>query len=307
MKTILVTGGTGFLGRHVVRRLVNERVNVYAPRHKQYDLLHMEDCVRLALDFQPDTIIHLAATVGGIGANMRQPGRFFFENAIMGIQLMEAARLAGVRKFVTVGTVCAYPKDTPVPFKEDDLWAGFPEPTNAPYGIAKRMLQTMGEAYRAQYRLTTVFLLPVNLYGPGDNDDPESSHVIPALIRRFMAAKLDAAPVVTVWGTGNATREFLYAPDAAEGIAKASLEYDGPLPVNLGTGQEISVKALAHMIAQLVGYQGRVEFDPSKPDGQPRRCLDTQRAETLFGWKARTSLVDGLKETIAAMGGGGPA
>lgn len=295
----MVTGGAGFLGRAVVAKL-NElgAGDVFVPRSAQYDLRD-PDAIRRALnDARPDMVIHLAALVGGIGANRDNPGRFFYDNAIMGIQLMEEARLAGVSKFVTAGTVCSYPKFTPVPFREEELWSGYPEETNAPYGLAKKMLLVQGQAYRQQYGFNAIYVVPVNLYGPGDNFDPSSSHVIPALIDKCVEARESGAPFVDVWGTGAATREFLYVDDAAEGIALAAERYNEGDPVNLGVGREITIKELANLILELTGYQGELRWDTTKPDGQPRRALDTSRARERFGFVAHTSLKEGLRRTI---------
>ena len=296
---ILVTGGNGFLGRHVVEALHNRgAAGVFAPRSSDYDLRDRES-IRAALhNLRPDVIIHLAAVVGGIGANRANPGRFFYDNAIMGIELMEQSRVFGVSKFVQIGTVCAYPKFTPVPFREDDLWGGYPEETNAPYGLAKKMLLVQAQAYRQQYGFNAVYLIPVNLYGPGDNFDPESSHVIPALVRKFIEAKERGEPEVVAWGTGSASREFLFAADAAEGIVLATERYDGEEPVNLGAGREITIRELTQTVGRLVGYEGTVRWDASQPDGQPRRMLETSRARELFGFEAQTSFEDGLKQTI---------
>jgi GDP-L-fucose synthase len=299
-KRVLVTGGAGFLGRHVCARLKAEcPAAVLAPRSAQYDLRERTAIDRLLVDFQPQTIIHLAAVVGGIGANRANPGRYFYENAIMGLQLLEAARVADVEKVVSVGTICSYPKFMPVPFRETDLWNGYPEETNAPYGLAKKMLLVQAQAYRQQYGLNAVTLLPVNLYGPGDNFDPASSHVIPALILKMVEARKSAAPEVTAWGTGRASREFLFVRDAAEGIVRAARSYDQPEPVNLGSGQEVTIRELAETIAKLCQFHGRILWDPTQPDGQPRRCLDTSRARRELGFQASTGLGEGLRETIA--------
>jgi GDP-L-fucose synthase len=272
--------------------------DVFTPRSSDYDLRD-RDAIRAALhDLRPDVIIHLAAVVGGIGANRANPGRFFYDNAIMGIELMEQSREYGLQKFVQIGTVCAYPKFTPVPFREDDLWGGYPEETNAPYGLAKKMLLVQAQAYRQQYGFNAVYLIPVNLYGPGDNFDPESSHVIPALVRKFIEAKERGDQEVVAWGTGSASREFLYAADAAEGIVLATERYDGEEPVNLGAGREISIRELTETIGRLTGFEGSVRWDASQPDGQPRRMLETSRARELFGFEAQTSFEDGLKQTI---------
>jgi GDP-L-fucose synthase len=299
-KRVVVTGGAGFLGSHVVEKLRERGCrSVFVPRSVTYDLREKEDIVRLLADTVPDIIIHLAARVGGIGANMREPGRFFYENAIMGIQLMEQARRFGVEKFVVVGTVCAYPKHTPVPFREDDLWNGYPEETNAAYGLAKKMLIVQAQAYRQQYGFHAISLLPVNLYGPRDNFDPETSHVIPALIWKCFEAMEEGRDYIVVWGTGRASREFLYVEDAAEAIVLATERYDKPDPVNIGSGVEITIRDLCALIMELTGFRGRVLWDTSKPDGQPRRCLDTRRAEREFGFVAKTPLVEGLRRTIA--------
>lgn len=298
-RRVLVTGGGGFLGRAVVARLAGAGVaDVFVPRSAAYDL-RTTDGIRAALaDGRPEVVIHLAAVVGGIGANRENPGRFFYENAIMGIELMEQARRAGVAKYIQVGTVCSYPKHTPVPFREDDLWNGYPEETNAPYGIAKKMLLVQGQAYRAQYGFNVIHLIPVNLYGPGDNFDPASSHVIPALIKKCVDARESGAGHIDVWGTGAASREFLYVDDAAEGIVLAAERYDGGEPVNLGVGREITIRDLVETIARLTGFTGEIHWDPTKPDGQPRRALDASRALERFGFRARTPFEDGLRETI---------
>ncbi len=294
-----MTGGGGFLGQAVIRRLqAGGADSIFVPRSNEYDLRTKDGIDRALADGRPQLIIHLAAVVGGIGANRENPGRFFYENAIMGIQLMEQARLAGVEKFVTIGTVCAYPKFTPVPFKEDDLWNGYPEETNAPYGLAKRMLLVQGQAYRQQYGFNAIYLLPVNLYGPGDNFDPRSSHVIPALIKKSVDAIDSGADHIDVWGTGAASREFLYVDDAAEGVVLAAEKYDSPEPVNLGVGKEITIRELVTLIAELTGFSGEIRWDATKPDGQPRRALDTSRARERFGFVAGTSFEGGLRRTI---------
>jgi GDP-L-fucose synthase len=295
----MVTGGGGFLGRAVVRRLGAGGVtDVFVPRSADFDL-RTRDGVRGALDAgRPEVIIHLAAVVGGIGANRENPGRFFYENVAMGVELMEQARLAGVEKFVAIGTVCSYPKFTPVPFHEDDLWNGYPEETNAPYGLAKKMLLVQGQAYREQYGFDAIHLVPVNLYGPGDNFDPSSSHVIPALIKKCIDARDAGDDHIEVWGTGSASREFLFVDDAAEGIVLATERYDGADPVNLGVGHEITIKELVELIVKLTGFQGAIGWDSTKPDGQPRRALDTSRARERFGFVAKTSFEDGLRQAI---------
>jgi len=296
---VVVTGGAGFLGEWVVKELWARRVSeVVVPRKQEYDLVDREACRRLVSDARPDLVIHLAARVGGIGANRENPGSFFFDNLMMGVQLIEECRLQSVPKVVAVGTICAYPKLTPVPFREEDLWSGYPEETNAPYGLAKKMLLVQGQAYRQQYGMNVVYVLPVNLYGPGDNFDPASSHVIPALIKKFQDALDEGRDHVEVWGTGRASREFLYVEDAARGIVMASEGHDGPEPVNLGAGFEILIRDLVELIGRLMEFEGEVRWDPDKPDGQPRRCLDTSRAERLFGFRARTGFEDGLKRTI---------
>ncbi len=299
-RRVMVTGGGGFLGQAIVRRLAAAGADeVFVPRSRDYDLRTRDGVEHALADGRPELVIHAAAVVGGIGANRENPGRFFYENAIMGIELMERARLAGVAKFVTIGTVCAYPNHTPVPFREDDLWNGYPEPTNAPYGLAKRMLLVQGQAYREQYGFDAIYLLPVNLYGPGDNFDPATSHVIPALIRKCVEARERGDDHIEVWGTGAATREFLYVDDAAEGIVLAAEHYDGAEPVNLGTGVEISIRDLVGLIVELTGFTGEVRWDTTKPDGQPRRALDTSRAREAFGFRAATPFRDGLAQTIA--------
>ena len=299
-RRVMVTGGGGFLGQAVVRRLEAAGADqVFVPRSRDYDLRTRDGIERALADGRPQLVIHLAAVVGGIGANRENPGRFFYENAIMGIELMEQARLASVEKFVTIGTVCAYPKFTPVPFREDDLWNGYPEETNAPYGLAKRMLLVQGQAYRAQYGFNAIYLLPVNLYGPGDNFDPATSHVIPALIKKCVDAIDSGADHIDVWGTGSASREFLYVDDAADGIVLAAERYNDPEPVNLGTGQEITIRELVELIAEVTGFTGEIRWDPTKPDGQPRRALNTNRAQDCLGFVAGTSIENGLRRTIA--------
>ena len=298
-RRFLVTGGAGFLGSHVVKQM-RERgsAHVFVPRSAEYNLTKEEAIIRLFKGTKPDVIIHLAAVVGGIGANRENPGRFFYENLIMGALLMEQARLFGVKKFVAVGTICSYPKFTPVPFKEENLWNGYPEETNAPYGLAKKMMLVQSQAYRQQYGFNSIFLLPVNLYGPGDNFDPQSSHVIPALIKKCVDAIQNKENEIVVWGTGKATREFLYVEDCAEAILLATEKYDKADPVNIGAGFELSIKELAELIAELTGFKGRIVWDSTQPDGQPRRMLDTTRAYQEFGFKSRTDFREGLKKTI---------
>jgi len=298
-KRVVVTGGAGFLGKVVERELREHGCrDIFIPRSKDYDLREKDAILRLLKTAQPDMVIHLAAVVGGIGANRENPGKFFYDNIMMGTQLIEQSRLFGVKKFVALGTICAYPKFTPVPFREDNLWGGYPEETNAPYGLAKKMLLVQSQAYRAQYGFNSIFLLPVNLYGPGDNFSPASSHVIPALIKKCVDAKIAGEASITVWGTGKASREFLYVDDAARGIIMAAETYDKPDPVNLGAGFEITIKDLAELIVELTGFEGKLVWDATKPDGQPRRCLDTSRAEREFGFKAKVAFRDGLKKTI---------
>jgi GDP-L-fucose synthase len=297
---VVVTGGSGFLGRRVVAQLAARGcTSVTVPRSREYDLRERSAVQRLYRDAKPDLVIHLAAVVGGIGANRAHPGRFFYENVIMGIETLEQARLAGVTKFVGVGTICSYPKITPVPFHEEDLWNGYPEETNAPYGIAKKMLLVQSQAYRAEYGYNAIHLLPVNLYGPGDNFDPESSHVIPALIRKMTEAVASGAREVTLWGDGTPTREFLYVDDAAEAILLASERYDGAEPVNIGSGTEIRIADLAQEVAHAVGFNGAIVWDATKPNGQPRRSLDTSRAVANFGFRAHTPFGAGLRQTVA--------
>jgi GDP-L-fucose synthase len=297
---ILVTGGSGFLGSRVVTRLRERGArDLSIVRSAEYNLVDRSACQRVLREARPDVVIHLAAVVGGIGANMKHPGQYFHDNLMMGVQLMDEARLANVEKFVAVGTICEYPKFTPVPFREDSIWDGYPEETNAGYGLAKKMLLVQAQTYRQQYGFNAIHPVPVNLYGPGDNFDPSSSHVIPALIKKCVDARESGAPSIPVWGDGTASREFLYVDDAAEGIVLMTERYDRPEPVNLGSGQEIMIRDLAHLIAELTEYQGRIEFDPSKPNGQPRRCLDVSKAERECGFRAKTDFRKGLRETIA--------
>ena len=299
-RTVLLTGGHGFLGGAIRAELERRgATNVVSPMRPELDLLDAQQVNSFLAANRPDVIIHAAAVVGGIGANREHPGRFFYENALMGIQLIEAARAAGVGKFVCVGTVCAYPKFTPVPFREDDLWNGYPEETNAPYGIAKKMLLVQLQAYRAEYGLRGIFLLPANLYGPRDDFDPRTSHVIPAVIRKFVEAKDRGETHVDLWGDGTPTREFLFVDDAAEGIVRAAERYDDPEPVNLGTSEEVSIAELARLIAEKTGFHGSIRWDPTKPNGQPRRRLDISRAEAAFGFRARTRFEEGIARTIA--------
>src|SRR6266478_7044294 len=299
-KRVVVTGGSGFLGSAVVNKLrFRGCQNIIVPRSSNYDLRDQGAIVRLYKDAQPEVVIHLAAVVGGIGANRANPGRFFYDNAVMGIQMMEYARRFSVEKFVAVGTICAYPKFAPVPFKEEELWNGYPEETNAPYGLAKKMMLVQAQAYRAQYGFNAIYLLPVNLYGPRDNCDLETSHVIPALIRKCVEAKENNHEQIVLWGDGSPTREFLYVEDAAEGIVLATERYNGSESVNLGTGEEISIRDLAQMIAAEVGFSGRIVWDTTKPNGQPRRCLDVSRAQQYFGFRAQCLLSEGIAKTVA--------
>jgi len=297
-RRILVTGGAGFLGSFLCPMLEARGAEVLIPRRRDFDLTEQSDVRRLMIESRPDVVIHLAAEVGGIGANRENPGRFFYANASMGINLVEESRRSGVAKFVQVGTVCAYPKFTPVPFEEDHLWDGYPEETNAPYGVAKKALLVMLQSYREQYGLNGIYLLPVNLYGPRDNFDLQSSHVIPALIRKFVAARESGSEYVEVWGTGSASREFLYVEDAATAIVLATERYDDPDPVNVGAGREVTIRELVEMIGGLTGFAGEIRWDTTKPDGQPRRMLDTRRARERFGFEAEVGLEDGLRRTI---------
>jgi GDP-L-fucose synthase len=298
-RRVIVTGGAGFLGSYVTAKLKKRGCNnIFIPLIEDYDLTKEKNIIRLYQDYPADIVIHLAAVVGGIGANRENPGKFFYDNLVMGAMLMEYARQFKVAKFVAIGTICAYPKFTPVPFKEEDLWNGYPEETNAPYGLAKKMMLVQSQSYRTQYGFNSIFLLPLNLYGPRDNFDPKSSHVIPALIRKFIEAKNKGEEEVVVWGTGKPTRGFLYVEDAAEGILLATEKYNKSDPVNLGTDLEISIKDLAELIARLVGFKGNIRWDASKPDGQPRRRLDTSRAEREFGFKAKMDFEEGLRKTI---------
>jgi len=297
---IVVTGGAGFLGGFVIEKLKSRGYgNIFVPRRREYDLTHEADVERLYQDAKPQVVLHLAAEVGGIGANRDNPGRFFYANAAMGIHLIEQARKVKLKKFVQVGTICAYPKFTPVPFHEADLWNGYPEETNAPYGVAKKALLVMCQAYRQQYGLDAVYLLPVNLYGPRDNFDLHTSHVIPALIRKCVEARLRGDATISAWGTGSASREFLFVKDCAEGIVNAMERYDSPEPLNLGNGREIKIKDLTELVARLSRFTGKLVWDPTKPDGQPRRCLDVSAAKKAINFEARTTLEDGLAETIS--------
>ncbi len=297
-KRIVVTGGKGFLGGRLTLRLRQKGATVFPLNSQDYDLREMKQIKKMYSELKPDIVIHLAAVVGGIGANRANPGKFFYDNLIMGVQLMEEGRLLGLEKFVAIGTVCCYPKYTPVPFKESDIWNGYPEETNAPYGLAKKMMLVQGIAYREQYGFNSIFLIPVNLYGPGDNFDPETSHVIPALIKKCFDAIDAGAREIEVWGTGVATREFLYVDDCAEAIALATEKYDGGDPVNIGSGKEIAIKDLIHLIAELTGFKGEIRWETSKPDGQPRRCIDVRRAKDYFGFEAQVSFREGLKKTV---------
>ena len=298
-RSIVVTGGAGFLGSEVVRRLEAAGCRkIVVPRSREFDLTREEPIRRLLEQAKPDLVLHLAAVVGGIGANRIHPGEFFYKNLIMGVQLIEMARQYKVSKFVAIGTICSYPKFTPVPFNEEDLWNGYPEETNAPYGLAKKMMLVQSQSYRQEYGFNSIFLLPVNLYGPGDNFDLQTSHVIPALIRKCLEAKQRNNSEIEVWGTGEVSREFLFVTDAAEGILLAAEHYNQSEPVNLGVGREIVIKDLVHLIAEMTGFRGGIRFDSSKPDGQPRRCLNSSRAEREFGFKATTRLEDGLRKTI---------
>ena len=298
-KRIVVTGGAGFLGRHLIARLREMGChNIFVPIQKEYDLTRLDAIERMFDELRPEILVHLAAAVGGIGANRANPGRFFYENAIMGIQLIEVARRREIEKMVVLGTICAYPKFTPVPFREEDLWNGYPEETNAPYGLAKKMLLVQCQAYRQQYGTNAIYLLPVNLYGPGDDFDPDSSHVIPALIRKCLEAVEAEREEIVLWGDGSPTREFLYVEDAAEGVVLAAEKYDKCDPVNLGSGMEISIRDLATTIAEMTGFTGRIIWDTNQPNGQPRRRLDVSRAEREFGFKASTPFEIGLRKTI---------
>lgn len=298
-KKVVVTGGAGFLGSFVIDSLKRKGCeNILIPKIEDYDLVKLSDIERMYDDMKPDIVIHLAAVVGGIGANREHPGEFFYKNLMMGVQLIEQGRLRNIEKFVAIGTICAYPKFTPVPFKETDLWIGYPEETNAPYGLAKKMLLVQSQAYRQEYGFNSIFLLPVNLYGPGDNFDPSASHVIPAIIKKCIDATDAGEESIVCWGTGKASREFIYAADAAEGIVLAAENYNGPEPINIGAGFEITIEDLVQKIVDLTGFKGKIEWDSSQPDGQPRRCLDTSQAQKHFGFKSKTDFDEGLKKTI---------
>jgi GDP-L-fucose synthase len=298
-KTVVVTGGHGFLGSHLRDVAEEQSLHFLYPKKSDYNLIHPQECHQLLADTKPDIVIHLAAVCGGIGANQSAPATFFYENAVMGIHLIEEARKAGVKKFVQVGTVCSYPKYTPVPFKEENLWDGYPEETNAPYGLAKKMLLVQLQAYRQQYGFNGIYVIPVNLYGPRDNFDPDSSHVIPAMIRKFAEAKEHNHPSVTLWGDGSASREFLYVRDAAEAILLATALYNQPEPLNLGSGEEVTIRQLATLLAQLMEFHGEILWDTRKPAGQPRRHVDSSRAHRHLPWRSKTSLLQGLQNTIA--------
>jgi GDP-L-fucose synthase len=298
-KRILVTGGAGFLGKRVADKLrAASPSSIFIPRRSEYDLVEQKNVARVYEDARPDIVVHIAAEVGGIGANRANPGRFFYNNLMMSTQLMEYGRRFGVEKFVAIGTICAYPKFTPIPFKEENLWDGYPEETNAPYGMAKKMLLVQAQAYRQQYGFNAIYLLPVNLYGPEDNFDPETSHVIPAMIKKCVDAVNKNSSEIVLWGTGTPSREFLYVDDAAQAIVLATERYNGADPVNIGSGMEITIKDLAQLIANLTNFKGRLVWDPAQPDGQPRRALDVSKAETFFGFRARTPFEEGLRRTI---------
>ena len=298
-KKVTVTGGAGFLGRHLVERLRARGVEVFVPRSRDYNLVKESDVARLLEDARPEMVIHLAAVVGGIGHNQKNPGRFFYENLMMGTHLIEQSRLRELKKFVALGTVCSYPKFTPVPFKEDDIWNGYPEETNAPYGLAKKMMLVQSQSYREQYGFNSIFLLPANLYGPFDNFDLETSHVIPALIRKCIEARREGRESIDVWGSGDVSREFLYVEDCADGVLRAAETYDESAPVNIGTGREIMIRDLVQLIARLTGFDGEIRWQTERPNGQPRRGLDVTRAFEKFGFRAQTSLEDGLRRTIS--------